>query len=85
MLTASRDSFNDEKQETKGRIQKPESRSQKKRKEREFVNVVSALSFWLLNSAFWILPFVIPLPRFLSIGYHSFLSRDESPFLKRLI
>jgi len=37
----------------KSRIQEPEVRSQKKR-ETKSVKAVSALSFWLLNSEFWI-------------------------------
>jgi hypothetical protein len=36
----------------KGRIQKSESRIQKKGKKRTSVNVVSALLFWLLDSDF---------------------------------
>jgi hypothetical protein len=44
---------NEEKQETK---QKAESRSQEpEEKRRESVNAVSAYSFWLLASAFWLL------------------------------
>jgi hypothetical protein len=37
----------------KSRIQEPEVRSQNKRKTKS-VKAVSALSFWLLNSEFWI-------------------------------
>src|SRR2546421_7598463 len=41
----------------KNGFQNPESRSQNKRKTKS-VEVVSAFSFWILNSGFWILLFL---------------------------